>query len=156
MAAPGGRAAVGPLKVGDRMSDVGPWSYEVELAAELISASIARQFVGRHLGAHDLSYLVDDVRLVVSELAANVLVHARTPLVVSLVGDARSVLLTVRDGSAAFPVRAAADDLATSGRGLAIVDALSHDWGVVRGPGLEKAVWASFATRRRLDEQPSA
>ena len=138
------------------MSDVGPWSYEVELAAELNSASIARQFVGRHLGAHDLSYLVDDVRLVVSELAGNVLLHARTPFVVSLVGDAVAVLLTVRDGSPAFPVRATADHLATSGRGLVILDEFSHDWGVARGPGHEKAVWASFVTRRGLDEQPSA
>ncbi len=139
------------------MSDNSAWSYELELAAELISASIARQFVGHRLGPHDLSYLTDDVRLVVSELVANVLVHARTPMVVSLVGDGMSVLLTVRDGSPAFPVRDTADDdLATSGRGLAIVDALSHDWGVTRGPGHEKAVWASFATRRGLDAQPSA
>ena len=138
------------------MSDDSAWSYELELAAELISASIAREFVGRNLGAHDLSYLVDDVRLVVGELAANALVHARTPLVVSLMGDAMSVLLTVRDGSPAFPVRATGNDLATSGRGLAIVEALSHDWGVTRGPGHEKAVWASFATRGGPDEQRSA
>ena len=138
------------------MSDVDAWGYEIDLAAELISASTARRFVGCRLGAHDLSYLVDDVRMVVSELVANVLVHARSPMVVSLVGDAMSVLLTVRDGSPSFPVRATADDQATSGRGLTIVDEFSHDWGVTRGPGHEKAVWASFRTRRELDEQPSA
>lgn len=138
------------------MSDVDAWGYEIDLAAELVSASMARQFVGHRLGAHDLPYLVDDVRLVVSELVANVLVHARTPMVVSLVGDALSVLLTVRDGSPAFPVRASADDRATSGRGLTIVDEFSHDWGVTRGPEHEKAVWASFVTTRELDEQPSA
>ena len=55
------------------------WSHETHLAAEAISASQARVFVSRHLLAHDLANLVDDVRVVVSELATNAMLHAQTP-----------------------------------------------------------------------------
>ena len=49
------------------------WAYETELAAELVSASSARDFVCLHLGEHDLPHLAHDMRLVVSELATNAL-----------------------------------------------------------------------------------
>lgn len=125
-----------------------PWSHQTELAAERVSASAARGFVRLHLGEHDLPHLLDDVRLVVSELAANALQHARTPFVVTLEGDGGSVLLTVQDGSSVVPVRATATDTEASGRGLWIVDELCHDWGVVlHGDGEAKSVWALFMTR---------
>lgn len=128
------------------------WSHETELAAELVSASNAREFVRLHLGEHDLSYLEDEIRLVVSELATNALRHARTPFTVTLHGGGESVLLIVHDGSSSALVPAAEDGLDEGGRGLSIVDELSHDWGVVQGCGEAKSVWASFETRLELDD----
>ena len=129
------------------MSHGTSWSHEIELVAEAVSLSSARQFVAMHLGEHDLSCLVDDMRLVVSELATNALLHAQTPYTVALAGDGRSVLLTVQDGSSAAPVPATADGMDTGGRGLSIVSALSDDWGVIHRLGEGKAVWASFVVR---------
>jgi len=40
--------------------------------------------VSRHLLAHDLADMVDDLQLVVSELATNAMLHAQTPFTVSL------------------------------------------------------------------------
>ena len=45
------------------------WTHETGLAPVTTSASEARAFVEAHLVEHGLSYLVEDVRLVVSELA---------------------------------------------------------------------------------------
>ena len=53
------------------MEPLGGWSHEVILAAEPKSVAVAREFVSRHLVGHDLPRLVEDVRLVVSELATN-------------------------------------------------------------------------------------
>ncbi|HEY3529185.1 MAG TPA: hypothetical protein VGK78_08535 [Nocardioides sp.] len=48
------------------------------------SVALARDFVCKHLLAHHQSHLVDDVRLMVSELATNAVVHAQTPFGVCL------------------------------------------------------------------------
>jgi anti-sigma regulatory factor (Ser/Thr protein kinase) len=125
------------------------WSHETVLAAETISASRARDFVTFHLDEHHLRYLIDDVRLVVSELATNALVHAQTPFTVTLGQDNRVVRLTVQDGSALVPLRAAANTLDIGGRGLSIIDLVSGDWGVARGTKGTKSVWAAFPTHTR-------
>jgi anti-sigma regulatory factor (Ser/Thr protein kinase) len=122
------------------------WSHETALAPELVSASLARDFIELHLGEHDLAHLSDDVQLVVSELATNALLHAGTPFTVTLRGDGGSVLLVVQDGSSSTPVHDPVSELETRGRGLTLVDALSHDWGVKPGDGSSKSVWASFVT----------
>ena len=49
------------------------------------------------------AHLVDDLRLVVSELATNAVVHAKTSFGVSLSRVQRSVLLAIRDGSKSPP-----------------------------------------------------
>jgi anti-sigma regulatory factor (Ser/Thr protein kinase) len=122
------------------------WSHETVLAAEPGSAAKARAFVLQHLVEHRLLYLVDDVRVVASELAANAVLHARTAFTVTLEGRMRSLLLTVRDGSPAAPEpsHAPPDGLAATGRGLFIVKVISESWGVTGWEGTSKSVWASF------------
>jgi anti-sigma regulatory factor (Ser/Thr protein kinase) len=131
------------------MNHSSDWSDETVLAADTISASRARDFVSFHLVEHHLRYLIDDVRLVVSELATNALGHAQTPFIVTLQEDDQVVLLTVQDDSAAAPVHSTANDLDTIGRGLSIVDLISRDWGVTPGPDGTKSVWAAFATHSK-------
>jgi anti-sigma regulatory factor (Ser/Thr protein kinase) len=123
------------------------WSQRCTFPAEAESASRARTFVSHLLTEHDLSYLVQDVRLVTSELATNAMLHARTPFTVSLEQLVRIVLLTVEDGSPSTPEPVGARDMDTHGRGLFLVDHTSHDWGVRKGPEGTKSVWASFETR---------
>lgn len=123
------------------------WSHSTVLAAEPPSPAKARDFVSMHLFAHALMHLVDDMRLVVSELATNAVAHAQTPFTVTVCGTNESVVLTIEDGSASVPVRAVPDVLDTSGRGLMLVEELSDEWGAkTHGHGL-KSVWASFPSR---------
>ena len=53
------------------------WSHEVHLNPLATSAAEARTFVvAPSRRQHDLAYLVEDVRLVVSELVTNSVLHA--------------------------------------------------------------------------------
>ena len=130
------------------------WSHSTDLTATPGSVSASRAFVRRHLLDHRLLLLVDPVRIVVSELATNALVHGRTPFSVTLAGDQDTVRLTVRD-RAAWVRRDGQDDgrhdgLDAGGRGLGIVNVLSNDWGIVAAEGW-KSVWATFDARRGVE-----
>lgn len=120
------------------------WSHEAILAAEPQSAAMARDFVCLHLLAHHLSHLVEDVRLVVSELATNAVAHAQTPFVVTLSSGNGSVLLDIQDGSSSAAVPYTPDVMDMSGRGLMIVELLSQEWGTKNHGDGYKSVWASF------------
>lgn len=122
------------------------WSHETVLAAEPRSAALARDFVCLHLVAHRLPHLVEDVRLVVSELATNAVSHAQTPFVVTLSSANGSVLLAIQDGSTSAPIRSAPDVMDMSGRGLMIVELLSQEWGTRIDAHGFKSVWASFSS----------
>lgn len=127
------------------MSEATLWSHQMQLPAEDESVPRARQFVCRLLIDQGSLGLVEDVRLVVSELATNAIRHANTPFTVALERVDQSVRLTVSDGSPVAPVQLATDLLNTGGRGLSLVDLLSGDWGVIRRGAEGKSVWASFA-----------
>ena len=127
--------------------NAGLWSHRSTFEASPISARRAREFVSQRLIDHRLPYLVDPVRLVTSELATNALAHAQTAFTVTLAGFYETVLLTVRDSSRALPARRAAQVLEPSGRGLEIVEIVSHDWGTNEDGAGSKAVWASFPIR---------
>ena len=88
--------------------------------------------------------LLQDVSLVVSELVTNAVRAGCNRLTVRLSIDRDRMRLAVVDDGAGTPVRQQLRLDATSGRGLAIVSALSSDWGVRR---LEtgKEVWADLA-----------
>ncbi len=123
------------------------WSYHATFEASPISARQAREFVSHHLIDHRLLYLVEPVRLVTSELATNALTHARTAFTVTLSTLDETVLLTVRDSSPTLPTRRTDRTLEPSGRGLEIVEVVSHEWGTDEDVAGSKAVWASFAIR---------
>lgn len=131
------------------------WSHETILATEPISAALAREFVSLHLVAHYLVHLVEDLRLVVSELATNALAHAQTPFVVTLASANGSVLLAIHDESPSAPVRSTPDVMDMGGRGLLIVQLLSQPWGTRTDAHGFKSVWASFPSGpRELKSDP--
>jgi two-component sensor histidine kinase len=91
------------------------------------------------------THTVDDALLVVEELVANVLDHARTrfQLIVRLTG---SVLhLAVHDGSFRTPQVQPFDPHAGRGRGLQLVSTLAARWGCDADTG-GKTVWAELST----------
>ncbi|MDG5801603.1 SpoIIE family protein phosphatase [Streptomyces ossamyceticus] len=87
---------------------------------------------------------VDSAVLLVSEMLTNVLVHtdADALLVVEMTGDSgkRRMRIEVTDASDDLPHKRRPGELASSGRGLVLMDVLADAWGVdPRGDG--KSIW---------------
>lgn len=78
---------------------------------------------------------------VLSELATNAALHARSPYTVALRLDSGSMFIEVTDASPRLPQRRNYERDATTGRGLRLVAALSHSWGATAVAG-GKTVWA--------------
>lgn len=108
------------------------------------SAAVVRNEIAADLTARRVTAdSVGDVVLVISELVGNAVVHSgvKTDLDVAWDVEGDTVIVRVKDDSDVCPTpRDAAAD-ATSGRGLAIVAALSAEWGVQRA-SRGKLVWA--------------
>lgn len=88
-----------------------------------------------------LGNLVGPVEILISELATNVVRHARTLFTVTLSWDGRTLRGEVNDGDPMAP----RPQLTTSldregGRGLLLVDVIAADWGVALYPQ-SKTVW---------------
>jgi len=102
----------------------------------------ARRFVVDTLMAWRCTGLVKAAALVATELATNAVLHARTDFTVTISSRAEGTIrIAVRDASPVRPSRRRAGPLDTSGRGLALVDAMAACWGTDLFPG-GKEVWA--------------
>lgn len=104
-----------------------------ELALPGVTASIpqARRFTTDTLVAWGFEQLVDAGALVVSELATNAVLHARSAFTVRLRIEADGQLrVEVVDASVRQPELRRHSQGATTGRGMAIVAELADDWGV--------------------------
>jgi anti-sigma regulatory factor (Ser/Thr protein kinase) len=100
------------------------------------AARVARHWVRRELVERAHPELTDSAVLGVSELVTNAVLHVRSTIVVRLVDDDDRVRVEVYDDSPRPPEgqqMLVEDDLqspSTIGRGLQIVDSISHSWGV--------------------------
>lgn len=121
-------------------------SAEVELAADPASASAARSFVRQTLDLWGIGHLEEAALLLTSELITNALLHARTPMELRLRRVDGLLRVEVCDGAARHPVRRHYDADASTGRGLALVEALAEEWGVdADAPGGGKSVWFTLS-----------
>lgn len=104
------------------------------------SARLARQ----HVSAVTRRPEDPKVALVVTELVNNAVVHARSRPRLRVANTESGLLVEVYDDGPGVPVLTPLSDApTTSGRGLALVEALSSSWGVTVDPGgTGKAVWA--------------
>ncbi|MDQ1725000.1 MAG: hypothetical protein QOG52_2028, partial [Frankiaceae bacterium] len=122
-------------------------SESMQLDSQPDAVPRARHFATTLLAAADLEDLTLDealdVELVVSELVTNALLHVGLPVTLAItVGDA-GIRVQVHDSSRALPVRPLVNDEAMTGRGLALINSLAHQWGVDAVPE-GKVVWAEF------------
>ena len=104
------------------------------------SVRTARQFVATVLADHGLHELADATTSVVSELATNCVIHARTPFTVEVARQGDGVRVSVTDTS---PVQARLRSYgvdSTTGRGLRLVASLATTWGV-EADRSGKTVW---------------
>ncbi len=101
----------------------------------------ARRFVVDSL-ADEPAAMREDVELVTSELVTNALLHGGAPVRLRVLRTADAVRLEVEDAGRQAPVPLQPSADAMTGRGLALVAALSTAWGVERGRDGGKVVWA--------------
>jgi anti-sigma regulatory factor (Ser/Thr protein kinase) len=149
-------------------SSAAPGPVRVRFVSHPHSVRTARQLVTDTLRTWRRDGVVDDARLVVTELATNATLHSGSDdfhvCVVATSGD--GVRIAVGDDgdvpAAAVvrrPARSAASDgtrpETTTGRGLAIVDHLSAAWGVTVDDG-RRWVWAQLSGDDEPDAVPEA
>ncbi|MER5381749.1 ATP-binding protein [Streptomyces sp. NPDC002688] len=107
----------------------------------------ARKFTTDALADWGFQDRAEDIRLCVSELATNVLVHGTVAdhgFLVKLDADKEVVRLEVHDSRRRHPEARQAADTDISGRGLTLVSVLADDWGVQDRTPFGKIVWSCF------------
>ncbi len=128
------------------MTSTDGWSHTESWEPERTNVSSVRRFVSDLLSEHEQEGIVDDVRLVASELATNAVRHARTPFQVTLADLGDTVLLEVSDADPGLPVRMPRQVDRSSGHGLRIFADTAAAWGINSRPEGGKAVWALFSS----------
>ena len=116
---------------------------DLQVAADLTGPRAARQRVASHFAG---SPVLEDLLLCLSEVVTNAVMHALPPIRVHASTDGGTTRVEVSDGSTVPPRARAApppDRLATSGRGLHLVERLATRWGVEVGER-GKTVWFEF------------
>jgi hypothetical protein len=120
--------------VGGRPGTARPFAFSREAPAE------ARHFAVATLNVWGAGDLAGDVALVVTELAANAIVHARSAFTVILSVHDDVLRISVRDAVPLDGVGLRAAPL----HGLAVVDALASRWGVESLGNAGKTVWVDL------------
>ena len=113
--------------------------------AQRASVAAARQFVTESLVEAGVTNVLDDARLLVSELATNAVLHANTDFSVAVHVSAGRVYVEVRDGDPTeldLTTLSAPLEPALGGQGLRIVGRLAGSWGA-RVEDHGKVVWFS-------------
>lgn len=123
-----------------------PWSLPFVAGAEEVAS--LRRIMRLHLGLWGLHEVIDDAQLCLSELVSNVITHVGvgTPatLVVSISGTRLRVEVHDPD-TRALPVLVDAEVNSESGRGMALIDAITDRWGV-QLHAEKKVIWCELAT----------
>lgn len=115
--------------------------WHVHLEHHLSSVPRARHWVLAHCaGLRVPTPRASVVELLTAELTANAVLHGSPRLRLELRHAHGEVRVAVEDGSPVEPVRRTVGPDATGGRGVALVDLLSDEWGVQRGAD-GKTVW---------------
>ncbi len=122
----------------------------LDLPQALTSARKAREFVTEMVTEWDLPELLDDALLVVSELAANAITHARSACLLRLSLSDSAMRIEVIDTGGGTPEPQPPSWTSEHGRGLHLVAALTTAWGMEVIPGEGKLVWAELALPDRV------
>lgn len=117
----------------------------IELVPSPESVGQARRWSSALVERRGVGELGHSVALVVSELVTNVVLHARTACDLTIHCVNEHVRVEVRDWSPDLPmIRRPLDKMATSGRGMPIVDELCEAHGAEALPDGGKVVWCEL------------
>jgi DNA-binding response OmpR family regulator len=111
--------------------------------ADVDSVPLAREFVRRQLREWGTDRMLDQASLVVTELASNAVLHARSPYDVRITHAEGVLRIEVADGDAGTPEPQPFSAVAESGRGIVLVSAMSASWGIDARPD-GKVTWAEL------------
>lgn len=117
---------------------------KVRIPASFRCAGTARDFLGQAAGDRLSQEQFGDAMLVVSELATNSFRHAGTDMTLTVECFDEHIRIGMLDGTSVLPERRNAWPSTPDGRGLQIIDRLTHRWGVLLRPG-GKEVWCELA-----------
>lgn len=127
--------------------------HELDLGGDAGAVPRGRHFTSAVLADAFDGEVVDAAELVVTELLTNALLHGAPPVRLVVAGADGGARVEVHDCSRALPVRSRQSTEAMTGRGLALVDALSQAWGVTpQGEG--KVVWATVTPESVVVAEP--
>ncbi|MHB8532114.1 MAG: ATP-binding protein [Solirubrobacteraceae bacterium] len=115
-------------------------------AGEPTGVTAARRFIREQLAGEDAA-IVEAAELMTSELASNCVRHAGSDFEVAI-RCREPVRIEVRDRGGGRPRVLSPGPDEPSGRGLAIVQAMSESWGVIPAPS-GKTVWFALAAHER-------
>jgi hypothetical protein len=134
-----------------------PRTAALNLSGSREGFALARDFTHRTLDCWSLGHCSDDAVTVITELAANAVLHAlprtsadESRVRLRLTLRRSHLVCAVTDPSDSLPVYPHPEDtLLEHGRGLHIVEALSEHWGWTRRCPVGKTVWAMLPTRHQ-------
>jgi anti-sigma regulatory factor (Ser/Thr protein kinase) len=107
----------------------------------------ARHFVARSLA--DWGLMDPDVPLLVSELATNAVLHARSEFRVCVTTAPERIRVEVSDFNSRLPTLVTVPSDAYSGRGLMLLQALAGSWGVDSHANEGKTIWFEMPVKGR-------
>ncbi|WP_330237799.1 ATP-binding protein [Streptomyces sp. NBC_00525] len=120
----------------------------VELQALPSRIGQVRRIVSAQLRHWHLDALIDQTTLGVTELLTNVHRHAQPDKACTVEIELllERLMVSVHDHDPRLPTVREADESSTSGRGLALIAAVSESWGVRPRGGAGKVVWFTLPT----------
>lgn len=117
-----------------------------ELEPTPASASAARRLVREALDDCGHSSWLEAAELAISEIVTNGVLHAHTTLRVTVRCSADELRVEIRDGNPMLPSQRQYGEQATTGRGMALVAAVTSSHGVTELGAAGKAVWFTIST----------
>jgi DNA-binding NarL/FixJ family response regulator len=112
--------------------------------ADVSTVPRAREFVRRTLRQWDVA-AADEAMLVVTELAANAVLHAGSSYEVRLSSSPGLLRIEVSDHDPGTPEPQPFSDTAESGRGIVLVSAIATSWGIETEGPAGKVTWAELS-----------
>jgi PAS domain S-box-containing protein len=117
------------------------------------SAGEARRLVRQALAEVDEQAVLYAAEVAVSELVTNAILHAATPVELTVDVTTATVTVSVRDWHPRLPAQRHWGATATTGRGLSLVASLSDAYGVDPQEPVGKTVWFQLARGHGLAER---
>ena len=139
----------GAMKAIGRLADRTVWRAQAQLPPNLTSLRESRRLVREWLTGWSQAGLIPVALVVVNVFVENVLEHTGSDPVMRIEADGATATIAVSDGSNAPALRLPSPPKGIDVSGLAIVDALSREWGSTPTSS-GKTVWAVIGPENQL------